>query len=398
MIAAIRKLPRTVWLLGVISLVNDTASDMIYPLVPLYLTTVLMAGTKTLGLIEGIAEGVSSLLKLFAGVLADRSRYVKRWVLGGYTIAGLARPLIGLTTSWLGVLVLRFADRVGKGLRSAPRDAMLSLSVDPTQRGLAFGLHRGLDNLGAVIGPLVAAAMLGLGVPIRQVFLWAIVPALAVIGLAFCMKEPVREPVITQIKFSWRLSDFPLQFRRYMGVLALFTLGNSSNMFLLLRARDLGLPQSQVPILWAVVSLVAAVFSTPLSALSDRLGRTRLIVIGWCVYAAFYLILGLQYDNTWLLWPMFAGYGLFLAATEGAEKALVADMVPQSIIGTAYGWYNLVVGLFLLPASLVFGCLWSNFAPAMAFAFGASCALIAAMLLRFWVASAKFALDTAQPR
>ena len=398
MIAAIRNLPRTVWLLGLISLVNDTASDMIYPLVPLYLTSVLMAGPKALGLIEGIAEAVSSLLKLFAGVLADRSRHVKIWVLGGYTIAGFARPLLGLTTSWLGVLACRFADRVGKGLRSAPRDAMLSLSVDPSQRGLAFGLHRAMDNLGAVIGPLVAAAMLALGVPMRHVFLWAIVPALVVVGLALWIKEPAREPAIKHINFSWTLRDFPPQFRRYIVVLALFTLGNSSNMFLLLRARDLGLPQTQVPILWALVSLVAAVFSTPLSALSDRLGRTRLIVIGWCVYAAFYLILGLQHDNTWLLWPMFAGYGLFLAATEGAEKALVADLVPHSIMGTAYGWYNLVVGLFLLPASLLFGWLWQAFAPQVAFAFGAGCAVIAAVLLRFWVDPGKFAPDAVQPR
>ena len=398
MIAAIRGLPRTVWLLGVISLVNDTASDMIYPLVPLYLTSVLMAGPKALGLIEGIAEAVSSLLKLFAGVLADRSRHVKIWVLGGYTIAGFARPLLGLTSSWLGVLVCRFSDRVGKGLRSAPRDAMLSLSVDASQRGLAFGLHRAMDNLGAVFGPLIAAALLALGMPIRHVFLWAIVPALVVIGLALWIKEPAREPVAKPIQFSWTLRGFPPQFRRYIVVLALFTLGNSSNMFLLLRARDLGLPQTEVPILWALVSLVAAVFSTPLSALSDRLGRTRLIVVGWCVYAAFYLVLGLQHDNTWLLWPMFAGYGLFLAATEGAEKALVADLVPQAVMGTAFGWYNLVIGLFLLPASLVFGWIWSSFAPQAAFAFGAGCALVAALLLHFWVAPTKFAPDAVQPR
>jgi MFS family permease len=169
-------------------------------------------------------------------------------------------------------------------------------------------------------------------------------------------------------------------------VLALFTLGNSSNMFLLLRARDLGLPQAEVPILWALVSLVAAVFSTPLSGLSDRIGRTRLIIAGWLLYAALYLLLGLQHGNTWALWPLFASYGLFLAATEGAEKALVADIVPREQSGTAFGWYNLVVGLFLLPASVVFGWLWQAEAPLVAFGFGACCALLAAVLLRFWVA------------
>ena len=385
MIGALRSLPRAVWLLGLISLVNDAASDMIYPLVPLYLASVLMAGPKALGLIEGVAEAVSSLLKLFAGVLADRSQHVKRWVLAGYGVAGLARPLIGITTSWLGVLACRFADRVGKGLRTAPRDAMLSLSVDASRRGLAFGLHRAMDNFGAVVGPLVASALLALGFSIRQVFLCAIVPALVVIALTLAIKEPAHEPGRKVVAFSWTLREFTPQFRRYLVVLALFTLGNSSNMFLLLRARDLGLPQAEVPILWALVSLVAAVFSTPLSGLSDRLGRSRLITTGWLVYAVFYLVLGLQHANTWALWPMFACYGLFLAATEGAEKALVADIVPREQSGTAFGWYNLVVGVFLLPASLLFGWLWQTEAPLIAFCFGAACALLAAFLLVVWV-------------
>lgn len=385
MIAAIRKLPRTVWLLGIISLVNDSASEMIYPLVPLYLASVLMAGPKALGIIEGVAEAVSSLLKLFAGVLADRTRHVRNWVLGGYAIAGFARPLLGLTTSWLGVLACRFADRIGKGLRSAPRDAMLSLSVDASQRGLAFGFHRAMDNFGAVIGPLAAAAMLTAGMSLRHVFLWAIVPGVVVIALALFLKDAPHEPSHKPVAFSWTLREFPPAFRRYLLVLALFTLGNSSNMFLLLRARDLGLPQAEVPILWALTSLVAALLSTPLSSLSDRLGRTRLIVSGWIVYAVFYLVLGLQTDNTWALWPMFAAYGVFLAATEGAEKALVADLVPRESAGTAYGWYNLVVGLFLLPASVVFGWLWQLETPLIAFGFGAGCALLAALLLKFWV-------------
>lgn len=387
--ALLAGLPRTVWLLGFISLINDAASDMIYPLVPLYLASVLMAGPKALGIIEGIAEAVSSLLKLFAGVLADRTRHVKYWVWTGYGIAGFARPLLGITTSWLGVLACRFADRIGKGLRSAPRDAMLAQSVDASQRGLAFGFHRAMDNFGAVIGPLVAAAMLAAGMSLRHVFLWAIVPGVVVIALALFLKDAPQEPAQKPASFSWTLRDFPPAFRRYLIVLALFTLGNSSNMFLLLRARDLGLPQAQVPILWALTSLVAALLSTPLASLSDRLGRTRLIVSGWIVYAIFYLILGMQTDNTWALWPMFASYGLFLAATEGAEKALVADMVPRASSGTAFGWYNLVVGLFLLPASVVFGWLWQLETPLVAFGFGAGCALVAALLLKFWVEPAR---------
>jgi MFS family permease len=390
-IAAIRQLPRTVWLLGLISLVNDSASDMIYPLVPLYLTSVLMAGPKALGLIEGIAEAAGSLLKLLTGVLADRTHKIKYWVIAGYGIAGIARPMIAFATSWTGVLVCRFADRVGKGLRTAPRDALLTLSVAPNQRGLAFGFHRAMDNFGAVIGPLLAAGLLALGMPLHQVLLCALVPAVAVIWLALAVPEPVRDPSLAPMPFSWNLREFPPAFKRYLVVLTLFMLGNSSNMFLLLRARQLGLSDAQVPMLWALVSLVAAVLSTPLSALSDRMERRTLIVGGWCVYAFLYFLFALIPANPWLLLPMFAAYGVFLAATEGVEKALVADMVPREQSGTAFGWYNLIVGASLLPASLIFGWLWSTFAPAAAFAFGSACALVAAVLLRLWVMPAKFA-------
>ena len=385
MLAAIRRLPRTVWLLGLISLVNDSASDMIYPLVPLYLTSVLMAGPKALGLIEGVAEAAASLLKLAAGVLADRSRRTKAWVVAGYTIAGIARPMLAFASSWFGVLVCRFADRIGKGLRSAPRDAMLVHSVAADQRGLAFGLHRAMDNAGAVIGPLAAAALLALGMPLRHVLLTAFVPAVIVLLLTLAIEEPQIERVPNPPRFSWNMREFPPRFRRYLLVLALFMLGNSSNMFLLLRAKQLGLGDAQVPMIWALVSVVAAALSTPLSGLSDRFDRRKLIVGGWTIYAVLYMAFGLMPAMTWLLWPMFAAYGVFLAATEGAEKALVADMVPKTQAGTAFGWYNLVVGLALLPASLLFGWLWSEASPPAAFAFGSACALAAALLLRFWV-------------
>jgi len=384
MIRAALSLPRTIWLLGLISFVNDAASDMIYPLVPLYLASVLMAGPKALGLIEGIAEAFGSVLKLVAGVLADRLRQMRWWLVAGYAVSGLVRPLIALSTSWLGVLACRFADRVGKGLRAAPRDALLTLSVPPAQRGLAFGLHRAMDNLGAVVGPLLAALLLALGYSLREVFFWAIVPAVLVIVLTLLVREPERA-VLKPKPFRWNLSDQPVALRRYLCVLALFTLGNSSNMFLLLRARELGLGDAQVPLIWALVCGVAAVFGPPLSAWSDRIDRRRLIVGGWAVYALFYLVFGLLPATPGLLWPLFAGYGLFLAATEGAEKALVADLVPGEQAGTAFGWYNLVAGVLLLPASLLFGWLWSDIAPLAAFAFGSACALASALLLAFWV-------------
>lgn len=396
MMRALRALPRTVWLLGLISLVNDAASDMIYPLVPLYLTSVLTAGPKALGLIEGIAEGAGSLVKLLAGVLADRTRRAKYWVVFGYGVAGAARPLIAFATSWPGVLACRFADRVGKGLRSAPRDAMLTLAVRADQRGLAFGFHRAMDNFGAVIGPLAAAGLLALGMPLRQVLLCAIVPAIVVVALALGVREPERDVTLKPVPFSWNLREFPPAFKRYLLVIALFMLGNSSNMFLLLRAHELGVAQAQIPILWAVVSLVAALFSTPLSAWSDRVDRRKLIVAGWSVYAVFYLLFGLMPARPLLLWPMFAGYGLFLAATEGVEKALVADMVPREQAGTAFGWYNLVAGILLLPASALFGWIWATLSPLAAFGFGSGCALAAALLLRFWVRP--FAPVPAEPR
>ena len=386
MIRAIRSLPRTVWLLSAISLCNDAASDMIYPLVPLYLVSVLMAGPKALGLIEGVAEAVSSLLKLFAGVLADRSGKVRAWVIGGYGLAGFARPLIGLATSWPFVLACRFADRVGKGLRSAPRDALISLSVEPGQRGLAFGFHRAMDNLGAVAGPLAAAALLAAGLHLRTIFLLAAIPAVLVLVLALAVREPEHPALRIAPPFRWNPGDLSPTFRRYLMVLALFTLGNSSNMFLLLRANAIGARAIRITLMWALYSLVAAVLSTPLSAWSDRLGRVRVLAFAWLAYAAIYFAIGWLPVADWALWLAFAAYGVVTAALEGTEKALVADLVPRERIGTAYGWYNLVSGLFLLPASMLFGWLWSAFAPPVAFGFGAACALLAAILLKTYVA------------
>ena len=377
-------LPRAVWLLGLVSFCNDAASELVYPLVPLYLASVLLAGPRALGLIEGIAEATGSLLKLFAGVLADRTRSTKPWVVGGYGLAALARPLLAFANSWPSVLTLRFADRVGKGLRTSPRDALLALSIDERRRGLAFGLHRTMDNLGAVVGPLLAAGLLAAQVPLREVFLWAALGGAAAVALALAVREPARETAPVVVPFSWTLRGLPGPFRRYLVVLGLFTLGNSSNMFLLLRAHELGFPEYQVPLLWALVALTAAVFSTPLSALSDRLGRPRLIAGGWLIYAGFYLLLGFN-GHPALLWPLFGLYGLFMAATEGAEKALVADLAPRAMLGTAYGWFNMIAGIMLLPASVLFGWLWQQAGAPVAFGFGAGCALAAALLLRGWV-------------
>jgi len=398
MLKRLGALPRGVWLVGWISLVNDGASDLIYPLLPLYLTSVLMAGPKALGLIEGIAEATGSLLRLASGVLSDRSGRSRPWIVAGYGMAGLARPLIALASSWPVVLLLRFTDRVGKGLRSSPRDALLAGLVAPDQRGLAFGLHRAMDNAGAVIGPLVAAGLLALQVPLRQLIAWSLVPGVVCTALALALRDPPAPPQVSAQAMApepgrWQFSALTPALQRYLPVVALFTLANSSNLFLLLRARQLGVPQPQIPLLWAAISAVAMVGSTPLAAWSDRIGRRRLLVAGYGGYGLFYGLIGqLEVGGPWLL-LLFASYGLFLSATEGVEKALVADLSTAGQRGTAFGWFHLITGLTVLPASALFGWLYEAFSPQIAFTAGGICALAAA----FWLACLPLPPDPEPP-
>jgi MFS family permease len=302
----------------------------------------------------------------------------------GYFLAGIGRPLIAFASSWAWVLCIRFTDRIGKGLRSSPRDALLAESVAPNHRGLTFGLHRSMDNAGAVFGPLIAAFLLSQQVPLKDIFLWAIVPGVITVCLALCLKEPPRERVVVQ-SFSWSLEGLPPQFKRYILVAGIFALANSSDMFLLLRARELGVPQEQIPLLWATVSLITTVFGTPLSALSDKFSRKNLILIAWLAFAFFYVAMSFAGITLLMLCGLFAIYGLFKAATEGVEKALVADLAPAGMAGTAFGWFNLITGLMLLPASLIFGWLYESFSPQYAFLFSGSCAALAFLLLAFWV-------------
>ena len=385
MLQAILALPRTVWLIGLISLVNDSAGEMLYPIIPLYLSSVLMAGPRALGLIEGVAEASASLLKLFSGVVVDRTQRSRPWIVFGYGLAGFSRPLIAWVTAWPGLMLVRFADRVGKGLRSSPRDALLAASVAPGQRGLAFGLHRAMDNAGSVLGPVLAAGLLAAGMPLRDIFLWALLPAVLCLLLALGIREAPVDVSAAPPAFDWRVRNLPPVFRRYLLVVALFTLGNSSNMFLLLRARELGVPAAQVPLLWAAVSAVAMFFSTPLSAWSDRVGRIRMLVAGYGAYALFYAAMGGLQGGGLTLFALFGFYGLFMAATEGVEKALVADLAPANRRGAAFGWFHLTAGVGLLPASLAFGWLYEGLSPAVAFGFSASCAALAAVLLLVWV-------------
>jgi MFS family permease len=262
---------------------------------------------------------------------------------------------------------------------------MLAASVDEKHLGLAFGVHRAMDNAGAVIGPLCAAVLLSAGIALKSIFLWTIVPATICIALALMIKEPKNNKTSSPQTFDWRLNNMPPVFKRYLAVVALFTLGNSSNMFLLLRAREIGVPTSQIPLLWAMVSAVAMLFSTPLSALSDRFGRIRLLIGGYLAYATFYFAMSLMSTHGVMLYIWFGFYGLFLAATEGVEKALVADLAPQGLQGSAFGLFNMTTGIMLLPASIIFGWIYQTCSPFMAFVFSSACAAIAAALLYAWV-------------
>jgi MFS family permease len=381
--SALRSLPSTVWLLGAISLLNDAASELVYPLIPLYLATVLAAGPRALGLIEGAAEATAALLKLVSGVWYDRVRRAKGFVVVGYGLAAVARPAIALVTAWPALLVLRVLDRLGKGLRSSPRDALLAHAVPAAQRGFAFGVHRAFDNAGAV-GPLLAAGLLAWQVPIRDILLWAAVPGALTVALALTLREPAAIDVPGASRPDWAWRTLPPAFRRVLIALALFTLGQASNAFILLRAAELGLPPTRVALLWAAVAGTSTLLAVPLSALSDRVGRIPLLVAGWSMHALLFVALALVGQPA-LLWPIAVLMGLYMAASEGAERALIADLVLPASLGSAYGWYYLTKGLLLLPASAVFGWIWYSANATAAFLTAASLVAAATVLLALWV-------------
>lgn len=381
------RLGRNVLALAVVSFLTDVASDMTYPLLPVFLATVLGASATAVGAIEGAAESTAALLKLFSGWLSDRVSRRKPLVLAGYGIAALIRPLIYLVQSAPQVLAIRIADRIGKGIRGAPRDALIADSVDPSIRGKAFGFHRAADHAGAVVGPLLAFALLSWGgLELRDVFLLTAIPgALAVAMVLFGVREVPREAPAPSREKAHKI-DFraPLgrRFWSFLAVLLVFTLGNSTDAFLLLRARDLGIDAALIPILWALLHVVKALSSTPAGALSDRIGRKPLLVAGWLLYAGVYLALAFA-ETAWHAWALFAIYGVYFGLTEGVEKALVADLVPANRRGTAFGWYNLAIGVGALPASLIFGLIWDGAGAPVAFGFGAAMALVAAIAISF---------------
>lgn len=378
------RLPPSVIALGVVSFFTDFSSEMIYPLLPVFLSSVLGAGALALGIIEGIAESTAALFKVVSGIWTDRSGRRKPFILAGYSLAGLARPLIGLATAWPFVLAMRFADRIGKGLRTSPRDALIAGVTEPDQRGVAYGFHRSMDHAGAVIGPLVAAGLLAsTGMSLRQVFLLAAIPAaLVIVVLVAWVREPVAEfekdPQSPPLKSHW--SDLGSEFKFLLLALLVFTLGNSTDAFLLLRLSNAGIPATWTAVLWSLHHVVKMASAYWGGHLSDRFGRRRMIIFGWTVYAAIYLAFALV-DSPTVLIAVFLAYGIYFGLTEPSEKAWVADLVPAHLRGTAFGYYNGVIGLGALPASLIFGFLWQTWGLTTAFLTGAGFAAVASALL-----------------
>jgi len=379
-----------VFAIGLVSLLNDASSEIIYPLLPVFLVTSLGASAKAIGTIEGLAESISSLLKLFAGYLSDRLAKRKALVVAGYSLASIARPLLAFTHTWTQVLAIRLTDRVGKGIRTAPRDAMIADTVRTEQRGIAFGFHRAMDHCGAVIGPIIGYLLVVLFIAnsrapttgeFSRIFLVASIPALlAVIVAAVFMREsPMKAQSGTEVvKLSLR--GFDSNFKRFLLVLALFTLSNSSDSFLILRAVDSGVSVAMVPLLWAAHHAMKVLSSLFGGDLSDRLGRKRLIVSGWILYAAVYAGFAFATQEV-SLWILFLIYGIYFGLVEGAEKALVADLVRPEQRGTAYGLYNLAFGITVFPASLLMGMIWDWKGPTTAFLISASLGGMAAALL-----------------
>ncbi|MGB3096391.1 MAG: MFS transporter [Candidatus Deferrimicrobiaceae bacterium] len=375
------RLHRNVVALGLVSLLTDLSAHMIYPLLPVFLTVTLGAGPAILGIIEGVAEATASLLKLFSGVWSDRLGRKKPLVLAGYFLSSVARPLMGLASAWGHVLAVRFSDRIGKGIRASPRDSLLAASVAVDDRGRAFGLRKAMDHLGAVFGPVVAFLLLaGAGLSYRSVFFLAAIPGVASVAAILFLVRDTEIPAPRHTGESLRDGSFPSPFRRYLLIVSLFTLGNASDAFLILRAVDSGVPAAWVPLLWGAFHLVKSSFSTHLGILSDRWGRKRLIVAGWILYAACYAAWGMVEGVAWMV-GLFLVYGLYSAATEGAELALVADFVPPSLRGTAFGLFHLAVGISALPASILFGALWATFGAQVAFGVSAGLAIAASVLL-----------------
>ncbi|MGC9984025.1 MAG: MFS transporter [Polyangia bacterium] len=376
------RLPAAIYAIGATSLLNDASSEMIFPLLPVFLSSVLGASAATLGVIEGTADAAASLLKLVSGALSDRLGRRKPLVVGGYALASLVRPLVAFAQSAGAVLAIRAIDRVGKGLRASPRDALIADAAPRELHGRAFGVHEAMDHAGAVVGPLAAYLLLAIGVGLRSVFLLSALPAaIACLVVVLFVREArprPREPAVAAAAATVSIVNRP--FLGYLLATIVFALGNSSDAFLLLRVHDAGLPAQAAPLLWALHHVVKSTTSAKAGELADRLGRRRALAAGWIAYAAIYA--GFAFARSgWAIAGLFVIYGLHFALVGGAQKALVADLVPVEARARGFGMYHLCVGLAALPASLLFGLLYQRLGSGTAFLTGAGLALGAVAVL-----------------
>lgn len=394
----IKQLPRNVWAVGFTSFFMDISSEMVLNILPLFLANVLGVKTNIIGLIEGVAEATASILKLFSGWLSDRMGGRKWLAVIGYGLSAVLKPFFYLASSWELIAGVRWADRVGKGIRTAPHDALVADSVTKEARGLAFGFHRAMDTAGAMLGILIAALVVWLAQQnavdltkptFQTIVLLSLLPAfLAVLSLAVGAKDVVVKGQRAAPKFSLRSLGKPFQV--FLLIVSIFTLGNSSDAFLVLRAQNLGVSVIGILVMLAMFNLIYALISTPAGSLSDRVGRKRLIIGGWLVYAAIYFGFALAQAD-WQVWLLYVVYGLYYGMAYGTANALVADLVPENLRGTAYGTYNAVIGLLAFPSSVIAGLLWqgaggwTGFGPSAPFFFGGAMALIAALLMAFWM-------------
>jgi MFS family permease len=392
-----RGLPRNVWAVSLTSFLTDISSEMVINLIPLFLANVLGVRISLIGLIEGVAEMTSSLLKVFSGWFSDRIGARKWLAVAGYGISTLAKPFFYIAQTWAQVLVVRFADRVGKGIRTSPRDALVADSIDEKQRGLAFGLHRAADTGGAMVGLLIAlgviwaaqeaAVKLGQDT-FRTVVLVSLIPAvLGVLVLALGARDVPVSGERERSKITFRGLGRP--FLIFLLIVGIWDLGNSSDAFLVLRAQSLGASVVGIMLMLITFNFVYALVSTPAGALSDRIGRRKIIIGGWLAYAIIYFGFAMA-QTSWQVWLLYAAYGVYYGMAYGTSKAMVADLVHPELRGTAYGTYNAVLGILDLPASLIAGILWQGvagwvgFGASAPFLFGAACSLLAAVLMLVW--------------
>ena len=382
----LKGIPASVVVFGFVSFLTDVSSDMIYPLLPVFLIQTLGAQQSFVGLIEGFAESTAALFTLFSGMLADRARDRSRLVLFGYSLSSLSRPFVAAAqTPWM-IFFIRFADRMGKGIRTSPRDALIADSVEAGVRGKAYGLQRSMDHAGAVTGPLLASLLLATVVKdLRTLFWLAAIPGcMAVLLVLWKVREVLPKDRDLSVAPKLKLRAPHGRLRVYLMILFLFILSCSSDAFLLLRARELGVPAMLLPILWMLFNLVKSGTTLPFGMLSDKLGRRRVILLGWVIYAAVYAGFAFATEATHV-WVLFTFYGLFYGLTEGSERALLADLAPAHEKGQAFGWYYLVVGLGALPASLLFGWVWQKAGAPTAFMLSAMISTVASFLMLVFI-------------